>query len=88
MTPSEGWICPVCKSGVAPTVSKCPCRSRYAVEPWQPVKPPDLPYTIGVHPDRPFPEVRFIDDPPTPDHPFTNSADTGPITNDATNRFP
>lgn len=40
---SEGWICPVCKCGVAPTVERCPCVHSTAV-PF--VSPPIAPFIV------------------------------------------
>ena len=57
---SEGWVCPVCKHGVAPDVKKCPCRGGFADIPWKPGPVPTPPYTVGDDPAMTWPTVRYV----------------------------
>jgi hypothetical protein len=46
----KGWECPVCGGGVAPGVTRCPCKSTEAA-PWRLVPAPQIiPQPIYVEP--------------------------------------
>ena len=53
---NEGWICPLCRAGVAPTVERCPCAMTTS-PPSQPPYGPSLPTYQPACPRWPWPDV-------------------------------